>query len=278
MVTDSPTLHQFDQSATGALIVRPLAQESLALALTTLVSTAGSSYTFPLITEDPTAAWVAEGGEIPTSQAAADSITVTPTKLAGLSIISSELADDTSPEAAELIQQGLARDMAKKVDAAFFAPDAPANGSPIARGLESVQYSWLGAAPEGLAPFIDALAIAESKGATVSAWVTTPAIASQLAKLTVSEDSALPLFGTGATNGIQRQVLGIPLYVSSRVEAGVVWGIPSDRSYTIIRTNIDYVVDRSRFLEFDKVAIRAIMRIAFAFPDPTSIVKISSVK
>ena len=70
---------------------------------------------------------VAEGDEITPSDATIPEVNVVPSKLAGLSIISSELANDTSPEAATAAGDGLARDISRKLDAAFFGTmSAPA--------------------------------------------------------------------------------------------------------------------------------------------------------
>ncbi|MEJ7742083.1 MAG: phage major capsid protein [Nocardioidaceae bacterium] len=68
------------------------------------------------MTADPTAAWVAEGDEIPISDPTLAELTVTPAKVAGLTIVSRELADDSDPAAAYVVGAGLARDIARRVD------------------------------------------------------------------------------------------------------------------------------------------------------------------
>ena len=50
-----------------------------------------------------------------------------PAKVAGLTIICRELAEDSTPEAAQVVGDGLARDIARKIDLAFFA-NTTANG------------------------------------------------------------------------------------------------------------------------------------------------------
>ena len=271
---NSSTLHVFDRHEVAPLVIGPVTTESLALTLSTVVNTDAADYRFPIITGDPSAQWLKEGDEIPKSEGTASEVTVTPRKIAGLSVISSELADDSSPEAAGTIGLGLARDIARKIDAAYFGP-APAAGSAQPGGLESLTgVQTVAAAPTGLDPFIDALAAAESAGVQISSWVTTPAVAAALAKLTVTSGSKQPLFGTDAANGIQRQVLGLPVVVSPSVVAGTVWGIPTDRVYSVLRNDVQLVVDRSRYLEYDQVAIRAILRVGFGFPQPNAVVKI----
>lgn len=50
-----------------------------------------------------------------------DEINIVPAKLAGLTIISNELAMDSSPAALQVVGDGLVRDLARKTDQAFFA-------------------------------------------------------------------------------------------------------------------------------------------------------------
>lgn len=274
-MANSYTLAVFGIHEAGPLIIEPLEAESLAMRVTTVVNTDGRDYRIPLITEDPSADWLDENDEIPLSEQAADSVTVTPAKIAGLSVIPNELANDTSPEAADMIGQGLARDIGRKLDLAFFGAK-PASGSPQPGGLDSLTTETvINADPTlGTDAFVDALAAAESVGAPVDAWVTDPATAKALAKLKQGTSSNLPLFGTGATNGIQRDVLGVPLFVNPNVLAGTVWGVPKSRVFTVLRQDVTIDVDKSRYFEFDQTAIRAVLRVAWGFPQPQSVVKI----
>src|SRR5688500_10314757 len=81
----------------GALIVRPVEQASVAIQVSTLVNTPSHTFRIPVVADDPNAAWTAEGAEIAPSDAVLDEEEVTPAKLAALSIISRELAEDSSP-------------------------------------------------------------------------------------------------------------------------------------------------------------------------------------
>ncbi|WP_349864129.1 phage major capsid protein [Leifsonia sp. WHRI 6310E] len=274
-MANSDTLSVFGIHEAGPLIIEPLQGESLAMQVTTVVETNGRDYRIPLITSDPSAAWLNENDEIPLSEEAADSVLVVPAKIAGLSVIPNELANDTSPEAANLIGQGLARDIGRKIDAAFFGAK-PAAGSPQPLGLDALTAETvINADPTlGTDAFVDALAAAESVGAPVDAWVTDPATAKSLAKLKQGTSSNLPLFGTGATNGIQRDVLGVPLFVNPNVLAGTVWGVPKTRVFTVLRQDVTIDIDKSRYFEFDQTAIRAVLRLAWGFPQPQSVVKI----
>ena len=278
-MANSSTLKTFlGLTEAGPLIVQPVERESLALAVSTLVHTDAGTFRFPVVSADPSAAWTAENAEIAVSEATADEVLVIPRKVAGLSIVSNELANDTSPEAAEVIGNGLARDIAKQIDRAFFGV-APANTNVQPGGLEylAAAVTTIAANPAaGIGAFIDALAAAEAHGVTLDSFVTDPATAAALAKLTTGSGSNLPLFGVGATNGIERNVLGVPLLVSPSVVAGTAWGIPKASMFSVLRNDVTVDVDKSAYFSKDQTAIRAILRVAFGFVQPAAIIKIKA--
>lgn len=54
------------------------------------------------------------------------------------------------------------------------------------------------------------------------------------------------------------------------------WGIPRDRVLVVVRDDPRVEVDRGVYLTSDRVAIKATMRVGFAFPHPAAIVKITT--
>src|SRR5262249_30586416 len=66
----------------------------------------------------PAAGWVAEGADITRTDPDVDELVVTPRKCAALVKIWSELGADSSPAAAQVVGDGLVRDLARKVDQA----------------------------------------------------------------------------------------------------------------------------------------------------------------
>src|SRR5258705_3671197 len=91
----------------GALVIEPLTKESTAFQVSTVVQTDSHEYRIPKITGDPASGWVAEGAEIGVDDADLDEIVVVPKKVAGITVVSSELAADSSPEATAVISQRL---------------------------------------------------------------------------------------------------------------------------------------------------------------------------
>jgi HK97 family phage major capsid protein len=259
----------------SALVVQPVTSASVATQTATVVMTGSHTFRIPRVTEDPTAAWVAEGAEITPDDMTLDEIDVTPSKVAGLTIISRELADDSDPAANNVVGDGLARDIARKVDAAFFG----ALASPAPSGLGALTGTTAvaaGTAFTNLDPFAEAMSEAEQLGATLTAFVANPADALTLAQLKDASGSNRPLLGVDPTQPTRRTIFGVPLYVSPDVTAGTVWGYDRAKVWVVMRDDAKIEVDRSVYFTSDRVAIKATMRVGFAFPHPATVVEITT--
>lgn len=152
------------------LVVQPVAQESIAAQIGAYrTGLTGDSLRVPLVTADPSAAWVGEGEEIPLSESQLDEVEAAYRKLAGLSVISRELAEDTDPSAAEEVGRGLVRDIARKLDAAMFTNA----GAKAPSGLASLAGVTTLPAPADLVsldPFVSAKFRAKAVGADLAAF------------------------------------------------------------------------------------------------------------
>ncbi len=254
------------------LLITPAIELSVAAQVSTVVTTGAPTYRVPLVQTDPTAAWVAEGQEINPSDMQFDEVIVTPSKLAGLTIITRELAEDSTPEAAQAVGDGLARDIARKMDAAFFGNLS----APAPAGLGSLTPSTVdtGATIGNTDPFAEALSLAENVSAVTTAFVTDPATALALAKVKKASGSNEPLLGNDPTAPTSRTILGVPLYVSAAVTAGTVWALPRDRVYLVLRDDTRIEVDHSVYFTSDRVAVKATLRCGFAYPHPAAIVRL----
>lgn len=104
----------------GPLLIQPLQTISVAAQVATVVNVHAHSFRVPVVAEDPSAAWVREGEEITPSDMTLTESVADLRKLAGLTVITNELRDDTNPAAAAVVGDGLARDISRKLDAAFF--------------------------------------------------------------------------------------------------------------------------------------------------------------
>lgn len=259
------------------LIVLPVASNSIAFRAATLVTTNATETRIPRVTADPAAAWTAEGEEIGTSDPTVDDISVLPKKLAGLTVVSNETLADTNPAADAIVGDGLTRDIARKVDAAFFGSNSAAS-TLQPEGLEDQTGATDVVAPAAWAdadPFAEAISNAEALGLLIGTFVANPADALTLAQLKESSASNRPLLGADPSNPTRRALQGVPMLVSPAVTAGTVWGIPSNRAVIVRRNDVDLQVDRSAYFTSDRTAIRATMRVGFAFTQPAAIQKIS---
>lgn len=254
----------------GALVVQPVLAGSVAAQASTVVNISSHDYRVPVVTADPSAAWVAEGASITASDATFAELTCTPSKVAGLSIISRELAEDSSPSAQQAIGDGLARDLARKIDAAFFG-NTTTNGP---KGLGSLTTSVATYANGGMADLdwaADALSASESKGGNLSAFLMNPADALAIAKLkTLTTGSNEPLVGG------TRNVLGVPIIVSSAATSGTIYGVDSRFVQFVVRDNTRLEVDKSAYFASDQVGIKATMRVGFVFTSPLALVKVTA--
>lgn len=263
----------------GALVVRPVEKASVAMQVTTVVPTSSHDFRIPVITSDASAAWTAEGNEITPSDAGVTEITVTPKKLAALSIISNELANDTSPAAANVVGESIARDLARKLDAAFFGSTV-SNGPSGLESLNGYQFVDTDTVPlTNVDAFSTAISLAENEGATVTAFIanaSTVLTLSKVKKFTGSNTSNEPLLQPDPTLPTRRQILGMPLYSvpDTVIGNGIVWAIDMSRVFTVVRDDATLVIDSSAYFSSDRLGIRSTLRVSFGFPHEASIVRI----
>lgn len=259
----------------GPLIIQPVEAESAAFRAATIFTTGAETFHVPVITDDAGASWVEEGSEIPLDDATFAELEVRPAKAAGLTSVSRELAEDSSPAAGTIVGQSIARSLARTIDLAFFgALAAPApSGLAALTGVSAVDAP---AAFTDLDPFAQAIADAEQVGATLTSFVANPADALSLSTLKEETGSNRALLGADATQATDRRILGVPLLVSPAVAVGTVWGIPNARVLVVRRTDVRIETSPHLYFSSDRVAVRATMRVGFAFPHPAAVVKITA--
>lgn len=258
-----------------ALVIKPLIDESVAAQVSTVIQTGSHDLRVPIVDTDPTAGWVAEGAEIGVSDPVLSEITVTPKKLAGLVVVSNELAADSSPAALQVVGQGLVRDLKRKIDAAYFG-NTVTNG-PSGLGSLTTSTATNGGTWATLDSFEAAKSAAETLHSTITAFVTSPATALTLSTLKQfgTVGSNMPLLQSDPTQPVARTISGVPLYVSPSVGADIVWAIPQQHSLFVIRQDASVVTDSSVYFTSDRVAVRATLRVSFGFTYPLTVVKIT---
>lgn len=260
----------------GALIVQPVAKASVAMQIGTIVETNSKDFRIPIVTDDVSASWTAEGADITATDAEVDELLVTPKKIAALSKVSRELAADSSPAAQNVVGQSIARDIARRVDSAFFG-DTVANGPDGISSLNDIQFVDADTITN-VDPFSEAISKAENEGAQITAFVanaSTVLALSKLKKLTTGSNE--PLLQPDPTLPTRRQILGVPLYSvpSTVVPANTVWAVDMSRVFVVVRQDVELSVDESFYFGSDSLAVRAVMRVAFGFPHERAVIKIA---
>ena len=259
----------------GALVTEPVRRASAALRVASVVTTTANEYRLPVVQGDAGAAWTAEGSEIDATDAAFDEIIVRPSKVAGLSVISRELAEDSSPSAQQLVGDGLAQSIATRLDTAFFG-NTTSNAPDGLLSVAGVQYVDTTGGITNTDPFAEALSLAETVGARITAFVAHPNDVLTLSKVKKLTGSNEPLLGYDASQPTQRQILGVPLIPSPAVTEGDVWAIPGDKVVIVLREDVSLTVDPSAYFKFDSIGVRATMRVGWAFPHAAAIVRLTA--
>lgn len=263
----------------NAYLLQPIERDAVAMQVATVVPTSANSYRIPVPGDEPSADWVAEGDEIAPSEASFGEVVVTPRKVAGLVAVTRELAEDSSPEAADQVGQLLAADIATKVDLAFFgnlADPAPKGLASLLTTAGNVQVVDAGTEFQDLDAFEEAVALSENAGGSVNHFVANPLDALALAKLKVAVGSNQALLGANPATPTQRVIGGVPLLRSAAVPVGTVWALPQRWVTVVVREDATIEYDKSAFFTSDRIAVKAIMRVGFGFPKLSTIVKITT--
>lgn len=256
----------------GTLVDLSVQAKSIAAQASTVVRIDNESVRFPILGDGLTATWKGELEDIDMSDMSLTQVEVRPAKVAGMSRLSAELADDSSPAAAELVGRGLAEQIAERIDVTWFggAGVAPApDGIGALAGVTKVAADP--AALTNLDAFVSARFAAEAHRAKLTHWLVNPATAekiSQLKEQTGSNKNLLEI----VTDGLR--IAGLPVLISPHVAATTAfYGIDRSQSLLVIRKGT--TVERSRDSAFrqDGVDVRAIARVGFAWVNPAGVIR-----
>lgn len=255
----------------GALIDLVLAEKSIAFQAATVTRTGSETIRFPMLTADPAVGWYAENTLISLTDPTNAELVITPKKVAGLTQISNEAAQDTNPAVAEQIGRSLARSIAKKIDNAFFG-NTVTNGPSGLLSLTGVNVVDTGTVTlTSLDPFHQAKSDALADGATITHFILAPDVALTLAKAKEQASSNKGLFdnvGDGVT------LAGVPVLVSTDVAAGNSWGVDSSQIHVVQRTGTTVVKSDQAAFDYDAVQVRATARVGFGFANPAGVVRL----
>jgi HK97 family phage major capsid protein len=235
-----------------------------------VIRTQSETIRFPLLTADPGTGWYVENTQISLTDPTTNELVVTPKKVAGLTQISNEAAADSNPAVADQVGRSLARSIAKKVDASFFANTTTSGPSGLlSLGVNVVDTGTVTLA--SLDAFHQAKADALADGAELSVLIPAPDVALTLAKAKQATGSNMGLLnnvGDGIT------LAGVPVLVSTDVAAGNAWGLDGSQVLVVQRTGTTVVRSTDSAFDYDAVQVRATARISFGFANPAGVVRL----
>lgn len=268
-VQHSTTADAFTPEDYGKLVDLATKAKSVAANTATVVSTNRHKINFPKWVSDPAVGWYAELAEISETDPTTGEVEVTPTKTAGITRISREMRDDSSPEVANLVGSGLANQITRSLDAAYLG-DSVSDGP---SGLLSISYTPVPASLTNLDSFVSARYAAEARGSKLTSWIVSPSVAEELSKLkTNSSDSNESLIAF-VEDGLQ--IVGLPVLVSDQVDADTIaWGIPSEHVVAVLRQGTEVVASGDAAFKNDAVLIRAVARWGFGFLNEPGVVRL----
>jgi len=248
----------------------------------------------PRLTADVGASWTAEATAITQTSLTADQITAVPRKLAGIERASNEALNDSTPALLGIIETSLVRSMALRLDLGFFEGSGTPpeiTGLSNTSGISTVSMGTNGAALADLDPFADALGVLEENNATGTAIVMHPRswkAAIKLKEQTTGNNKPLLQESAGSgSQGIQRSIYGVPVFLSSQLSITETQGTATDASsayvyqadqiVAVLREQVRVERDSSRLFNSDESEIRAIMRADLAVPNPAAVVRIEGI-
>lgn len=167
------------------------------------------------------------------------------------------------------------RDLARKIDAAYFAntsTNGPARLLSITSSAIDAGDAWA-----DLDWAEEAKSVAEQHNTVIVAFVCSPATAVTIATLkeysTAGSNKAL-LQGD-PTAPASRVVAGVPLLTSPAIADNIVWAVPRARVIVAMRRDTSVVTDSSAFFSSDRTAVRATIRLSWGFTDAAAVGKIA---
>lgn len=269
-VLNSTLENAFTPEDYGKLIDTVVDENSVAFQAATVVNTDKHQIRIPVLVSDPDTGWYAENTEIALTDPETDEVLVVPSKVAGLTQVSNESIEDTDPAVAQMIGQALARDIAKKVDSAFFGGTVT-NGPSGLLSLAGVEVVDTGAGWTTLDYVHDAKAQAMANGAALTHIVMAPDVALALSKAKTGTGSNQSLLET-VDDGIR--LAGLVALVSPAVAAGNAWAVDNSQVMTVRRLGTTVVQSKDAAFSKDATQIRAVSRVGFGFANPAGVVRL----
>lgn len=256
-----------------ALLIEPTMAAATAATVSTVIYTRSPGVRVPRSGALDVAEWTPEGEEIPLGDLAFTEQAIDTRRLTGGSVLTQELVEDSSPEAAALVGQELARDLARSLDRAYFGAKTPGNTEqPLGLRDHLAEATTITATGTlTVEPFIDGQQAAEEHGHAISGWIAHPKTITQLAREFSKLNGAMSL---DVSQPLRQQLLGAAYLPCLHIPEGEVWAIDRANALLVVRTEADIERDASVFFTSYRIALRARIRVGFGWLNPAANIRI----
>ncbi|MFJ2579887.1 phage major capsid protein [Kitasatospora aureofaciens] len=278
-ITTPGTGKAFSPEQVAKNFVDLLAPQSVVMASgVNRIDTDAETYSFPVIRSDFSAGFVGELDDLPTGGFGAEPLKVTPKKIAVADLIANELIQDGGPTFLNPMAKSLLRTVALGFDREALVGTGSGKGFVGIANTAGIQKLAVAGGLKDLDPFASAFGLLESANAKASAIVMAPKSWSALMALREMSGSLKPLLSESAgspTAGVQRSILGVPVWLSSFMPNADILVYEADQVFAVWRKDAGFEISNQFGFLKDGTAVRAIARAAIAVPNAAAVCKIT---
>lgn len=262
-----PTLQQTEIQS---LLVQPLEAASVFLASGPKIIDTNGPIRIPRIASGLTVGFVGEGAQIPESSVGLDEVTMLPSTLKSLKVISRVTAEVLRSSAVALdaiLKQRLSTDTAAALDTALFTGNGNSNTIKGLLNQTGVATGVLDAdEPDSL---LDGIGIARANEVKPNRWFLSPADYLSIRK--IKDGDGRYILQPDLTAVGQETLFGVPVTVTSRIPTGK--AALADMNLVAVARDLapSITVDSSRYFDTDEVALRVVTRYDLALLQPKAV-------
>lgn len=243
------------------------------------IETSAETFALPVIRSDFSAGFVGELDDLPTGGFGADPLKVTPRKIAAADLIANELMDDGGAAFLNPMAKSLMRSVALGFDREALVGTGAGKGFVGIARTAGIQTHAVTGGIKDLDPFVTAFGKLESANAKATAVVMSPKSWAALMALREATGSLKPLLSESAgspTAGVQRAILGVPVWLSAFMPDTEILTYEADQIFAVWRKSAGFELSNQFGFLKDGTAVRAIARAAIAVPNAAAVCKITT--
>lgn len=264
------TLSTLQQTQIQSLLVQPLEAESVFLASGPKIIDTNGPIRIPRIATGLSVGFVAEGGAIPETSVGLDEVTMLPSTLKSLKVLSRVTAEVLRSSAVALdsiLKTRLTTDTAAALDAALFSGTGTSNTIKGILNQTGVATGTLLATSSD--SLLDGIGVARANEVKPNRWFISPADYLSIRK--IKDTTGQYILQPDITADGAERLFGIPVTVTARIPTGK--AVLADMSLVAVARDMSptITVDGSRYFDTDEVALRVVCRYDLALLQPKAV-------